>query len=472
MNTRIRMPHEWEPRPYQLPALAALDSGCRDVLLLWHRRAGKDAMTLNWCAKEMARQPTSVLYMLPEFRQAKRVLFRELNLQGRRHIDQAFPSELVTHRNEQDGFLRLWNGSIFQIGGFDTIDSYVGVGPRIVVFSEYATSQHAKRAHQLVQPMLLANGGTTIFCYTPRGRGEGYHLWQTAQETKGWFASRLTIDDTGIEVPDKERPGEKLSLVAAVHREIESGVLDDEFARQEYWCSFEAPNTGSYYGRLLEAAERQGRVCDLPWDPSLPVYTWWDIGVDDATSIWFVQRERGGKIRVIDYYEADGEGLEHYIGVLNSRRTMGWQFEPRGQLVPHDFGDRDFQSGETSQKAALKMGWRMTVVPRPTSVQDGINQVRRILPLCWFDKARCGAGFERLKLYCKRWSDQLKQFMGPQHDENSHAADAFRTGVGGMVLAGMHLAPNISQAVQDGQLALERQTRPVVAATDFSVWRS
>lgn len=466
----FRMPYEWWPRKYQLPALQALDGGCRDVLLMWHRRAGKDALTLNWCAAMMAEAPTSVLYMLPEFRQAKRVLFRELNLQGKRHIDQAFPEQLVTHRNEGEGFLRLWNGSIFQIGGFDTIDSYVGIGPKIVVFSEYATSKHAERAYQLVQPMLLMNGGTTIFCYTPRGKGEGYKLWNTASQTHGWFAQRLTVDDTGIQVPDKLNLGGFLSLPDAVRREVESGVTDEATAQQEYYCSFEAPNTGSYYGKLLEQAEKQGRLCELLWDPSLPVYTWWDIGVDDATAIWFVQRERGGKLRMIDYYEADGEGLPHYIEVLNERRSMGWTFEPRGQLVPHDFGDRDFQSGDTPQKAAMKLGWRMTVVPRPTSVQHGIDMVRRAIPMMWFDKERCGAGFERLRAYTKRWSDQLKQFMGPQHDEASHCADAIRTGIAGMVQAGMHLAPNLSQAKAMSEQHMARGSMPVIAKTDFSVW--
>ena len=233
MSTRIRMPHEWAPRSYQLPALQALDLGCRSALLMHHRRAGKDASVLNWCAKEMARQPTSVLYLLPEFKQAKRVLFRELNNEGKRHVDQAFPKALVTGSNEQDGFIRLWNGSIFQIGGFDTIDSYVGVGPRIVVFSEYAVSKHGPRAHQLVQPILLANGGATIFCYTPRGKNHGRDLFETAKadrfdpanNPRGWHCSKLTVDDTNLTLPDGS------TLVDAVKRDIESGVLDEEFAR-------------------------------------------------------------------------------------------------------------------------------------------------------------------------------------------------------------------------------------------------
>lgn len=467
----LRMPHQWWPRPYQLPALAALDGGCRNVLLMHHRRAGKDASVLNWCATQMAREPTSVLYLLPEFKQAKRVLFRELNSAGKRHIDQAFPEEIVTGRNEQDGFIRIWNNSIFQIGGFDSIDSYVGVGPKIVVFSEYAVSKHGPRAYQLIQPILLANGGTTIFCYTPRGKNHGRDLYETAKadrfdpigNPRGWHCTKLTVEDTGLTLPDGS------TLLDAVRRDISMGTLDEEFARQEFWCSFEAPNSGSYYGRLLEMAEQQGRITSVPWDPSLPVFTWWDIGIDDANAIWFVQAHRGGELRFIDYIEDEGQPLSYYLDQLNERKKWGWSFEPNGQLVPHDFSSREYSTGESPEQAARKMGWRMTVVPA-TGVQEGIDAVRRILPRCWFDAARCKVGLDRLRNYTKRWSPELQRFTGPLHDESSHASDAVRTGTMGMRRAGMHIAKNPSQAVRDGQLALQHSMQPVVAVTDFSVW--
>lgn len=464
--TAIRMPHNWEPRDYQLPALRALDSGCRNALLMWHRRAGKDALALNWVAKTMAPKPTSVLYLLPEVKQAKRVLFKELNSEGKRHVDQAFPREIVTNINEQDGFIRLWNGSIFQIGGFDTIDSYVGVGPKVVVFSEYAVSKHGLRAYQIIQPILLNNGGITIFCYTPRGKNHGRDLFDTASKARDWFVSKLTVDDTGLTVPSDQ--GQQELLVDAVRRSIDDGTFDEEYARQEFWCSFEAPNSGSYYGRMLEQAEAQGRICAVPWDPSLPVYTWWDIGTDDANVIWFVQAHRGGELRFIDYLEDEGQPLSYYLDALNSRRADGWRFEPLGQLVPHDFASREYVTGESPEQAARKMGWRMTVVPA-TSVQEGIDAVRRVLPRCWFDAERCKVGLDRMRNYTKRWSPELQRFAGPLHDANSHAADAFRTGVMGMRMAGMHIAKNVTQAEYEGRMA-HQPLRPFVAAVDFNVF--
>lgn len=464
-DTAIRMPHDWTPRGYQLPALKALDSGIKRAVLLWHRKAGKDTVALNWTAKTMVQAPTSVLYLLPEFGQAKRIVFRELNDKGQTYLDQAFPKEIRDGQpNAQEGFLRLFNGSVFQLGGFDNIDRYIGAGPKIVIMSEYAVSPHAKRAWQLLQPILIRNGGIAIFPYTPRGNGHGRELYEVAERSPDWYVSKLTCEQTGIEV---EAGGHKIPLAEAVERELAAGVIDESYARQEFWCSWEAPNSGSYYGRLLELAEP--RITNVPHDPALPVYTWWDIGISDSTAIWFVQAHKGGELRCIDYYEADGEPLGHYLDVLNRKRMLGWAFEPRGQLVPHDFGAREFTTGETREQAARALGWRMTVVP-PGSIDEGIDAVRRVLPRVWFDRERCGKAIEKLRLYTKRFSTQLQMFTGPQHDANSHCADAFRTGVMGMRLAGMHIAKNVTQAQHEGSMT-RGYARPVVAATDFSVWR-
>jgi hypothetical protein len=473
MTTRdVLMPNEWMPRWYQIPAWKALDEGCKRVLMLWHRKAGKDTLALNWVATQMALEPTSCLYLFPEFGQAKRTVFRELNDVGQTYLDQAFPEDIRggNRANSQEAFLKLYNGSVFQLGGFDNIDRYIGSNPKIVVMSEFATSQHADRAWKLLYPILVRNGGIAIFPYTPRGNNHGKKLYDMAKDNPDWFHSKLDCEQTRMMVPTPANNDELEPLADAVRRDILYGVTDEGHARQEFWCSFEAPNTGSYYGRLLEQADDQERVTHVPWNPALPVYTWWDIGHYDATVIWFVQRERGGALRFIDYYEADGEGLAHYIQVLNDRRDQGWTFEPRGQLVPHDFATTNFQTGSTPEKAARELGWRMTVVPKPTSILHGIDAVRRILPMCWFDKAKTGIGYERLKAYTKRWSPQLERFMGPEHDQNSHAADAFRTGVMGMQLAGMHIAKNMKIARHEGALAMTGSQPMRVMKTDFSIW--
>jgi phage terminase large subunit len=459
-DIEITMPaNGWLPRRHQLAFFRALDAGVKRHVLVWHRRAGKDSCAINWAASEMADRPTSVLHLLPELTQAKRVLWREVDKEtGLTHIKQAFPEPLLQQVNESEGFLRLKNGSIYQVGGFDRIDSYVGIGPQVVIMSEYAISPHAERAWNLLTPILRANDGVAIFAFTPRGHNHGKALFDAASKAEGWFVSRLSIDDTGL-VP-----------VEAIKADIDAGLVDEETARQEWWVSWEAPNTGSYYGRAIEKLEAAGQVTDLAWEPSMPVYTAWDIGVSDATAIWFFQPYKTGWVNVIDYHEGEGEGLPHYLSLLNDRKAAGWTFDPRGQLVPHDFAARDFTSGEAPTQAAQRLGWRMTVVPLHDR-EHGIDAVRRLLPKCRFDRTRCAKGLERLKLYRKQWSKQLQVFTGPLHDVNSNGSDAFRYLAMGLRQAGFQTAS--SARVAEIQARDERpfaQAGVVVARTDWSAF--
>jgi phage terminase large subunit len=68
----------------------------------------------------------------------------------------------------------------------------------------------------------------------------------------------------------------------------------------------------------MAKAEPKGRLIRVPHDPALSVKTWWDLGVGDATAIWFVQRA-GLELQFIYYYEMSGEGLPHYALVVQTK---------------------------------------------------------------------------------------------------------------------------------------------------------
>ena len=66
-------------------------------------------------------------------------------------------------------------------------------------------------------------------------------------------------------------------------------------------------------------------------------------------------------------------------------------------------------------------------VLQASSVDDGIDAVRRLLPKCKFNKQTCSEGLRKLRLYQRDWSDKNKDWsLKPKHDYTSHAADAFR----------------------------------------------
>lgn len=177
---------------------------------------------------------------------------------------------------------------------------------------------------------------------------------------------------------------------------------------------------GAIYANELRQAQANGRITAVPYDPAVPVHTFWDLGVLDPTSIWFAQNV-GGEIRVIDYYEANGVGLTAHAQVLQSK---GYQYGKH--YAPHDIQVRDFSTGRTRLEAASSLGIRFEVVPRQ-SVEDGIHAVRMLFPRLWFDSLRTKKGVDCLSNYRRAYNATLNEYMPtPVHDYTSHAADAMR----------------------------------------------
>jgi hypothetical protein len=186
---------------------------------------------------------------------------------------------------------------------------------------------------------------------------------------------------------------------------------------------------GSYYARLLDIAHKEGRITRVPWEPQLPVETWWDLGMNDSMSIGFVQR-LGREIRAIDYIENAGEGLPHYAReLLSSDRRYVYN----GHIVPHDANVRELGTGKSRVETMTSLGLRPIIVAKKLPLPDGINAVRTILPRMWFDKIKCKRWVDALAQYHKKFDDQRKVFLSePEHDWSSHPADMTRTGaVGG-----------------------------------------
>ena len=403
--TTIRLPNDWRPRPYQARLWRYFERGGRHAVAVWHRRAGKDSLAVNLAAVKAHERVGTYWHLLPEARQGRKVIWDAIDRAGRRIIDQAFPPPLRAACNDTDMRIRLRNGSVWQVVGADNYNSLVGANPVGVVFSEYAIANPAAR--DFLRPILAENGGWELYIYTARGRNHGAELFEMASRNPDWFAERLTVADTGMLAPD------------IIEAERASG-MSEEMIQQEYFCSFDAALPGAYYGRLLQEAE--GRIGRLPHDPALPVETWWDLGMGDATAIWFVQRA-GAELRMIDYHEASGEGLGHYAKLVAEKSYVYSR-----HVAPHDIAVRELGSGVSRRAMARELGLDFQIAPR-LALEDGIAAVRALLPRCWFDAERCARGIAALRQYRKAWDDERKCFASrPLHDWSSHAADALRTG--------------------------------------------
>jgi hypothetical protein len=186
---------------------------------------------------------------------------------------------------------------------------------------------------------------------------------------------------------------------------------------EECW---EVSNEGLYYGKQITVARLEKRIGHIPYDDSLPVYTAWDLGYNDQTSIWFIQYY-GREIRLIDYVEGSGESLAHWLGVVKSKPYV---YEKH--LAPHDIMVHEYSSGMTRQASARKMGINLIPVQK-VDIIPGIDQVRNILPRCWFDETKCEKGIKALESYKKEWNEKDGCWnSAPCHNWSSHCADAFR----------------------------------------------
>lgn len=196
---------------------------------------------------------------------------------------------------------------------------------------------------------------------------------------------------------------------------------DPDMAEHVWNGAYQVISEGAYYARLLLQAERDGRIAALPHNPALPVYTAWDLGVGDDTSIWFAQRSAGW-IHVIDHYATNGQAAAHYVDLLKSK-----PYTYAKHILPHDAESREWSHGQSRLDTLRQLGLRDLSVLSRVPVDDGINAARLLLPITRFDRDKCKSGLESLRQYRREYDENKRTFKPtPLHDWTSHDADAFR----------------------------------------------
>jgi phage terminase large subunit len=411
-------------------------SGIRAVLV-WHRRAGKDKTAINICIKKMLERVGMYFHLFPTGRQARKAIWDGIDGSGQKVLDH-FPKELIASKNETDMKITLVNGSIYQLVGTDmALDWLVGPNPVGLIFSEYPIM--TPKAWDVLRPIIRENGGWAIFIYTPRGQNHGHKMFEMADRNDKWFCSKLTVEET-----IRDSTGESGRPVVSqedIEEEIAEG-MSPEMIQQEYYCSFHAAIPGAYFAREMTKAEDDGRFCSIPWEPKLDVQTAWDLGVDDATAIIFYQTV-GNEIRCIDYYEASGEGLPHYINVLKSKRYVYGQHH-----APWDIEVRELTTGKSRRDTARSLGINFTTGKKVRQKEESIEQGRQLIPKVWFEKNKCEKLISALRNYHKEFDDKLGTYKkSPVHNWASHAADAFQ--LMAMEYREPRTSPLQTQAVQE-----------------------
>lgn len=187
--------------------------------------------------------------------------------------------------------------------------------------------------------------------------------------------------------------------------------------------AFEASVEGAYFGPQMTTMRKQGRICRIPILDA-PVYTTWDLGLDDSMAIIFWQ-DVGMERRAVDYYENNGEGFGHYARILTER---GHNYSRH--VMPHDADHRMLNKEATTRRfEAESAGIKpIDVLKRIATEQDGIEASRTFMPKVYIDEVRCAKLIKCLDSYRKEWDDKRGAFKDhPLHDWSSHGYKAFES---------------------------------------------
>jgi hypothetical protein len=331
-------------------------------------------------------------------------------------------------QNNSDLEITYPNGNKLRLMGADDPDSLRGPGLSGLSLDEY--SQIPDRTFgEILSKALADHLGYAIFAGTIKGKDQLYEKYQSAKDNPDWYAVWQDIDTSLATEAGPTITTLTQALTDDRKLVLAGAMLQSEFD-QEWFLSPEAAIKGAIYGPVLAELRNKGQITRVPYDPALPVDTDWDLGIGDSTSIWFSQSLRSGEVRIIDYYEASGEGMEHYAKVLRDTHRASYVYGKH--WGPHDIMVRELGTGKTRLETARSFGLKFEVTPRLTAgtkgeVEEGINAVKLLLPRCWFDEARTEAGRECLAHYRRDFNERLGEFKPePVHNWASHGADAFR----------------------------------------------
>lgn len=390
----------------------------RFACLVCHRRAGKTVACVHELQRAALRSTLDrprFAYIGPTYAQAKSVAWDYL-------LDAAKPIfQFGAKSNTSELRVDYPNGAQVRLFGADNYEALRGLRLDGVVLDEYANFD-PRAWPEVISPTLSDRRGFAVFIGTPKGHNNFYDIWVKARDDGDWYSLMLKASET-VPLNDRfsEEEAQRRGLLTSEELKRQRDILSEDQFAQEYECSFEAAIIGAYYGKHIERARAEGRITGVPYDPSALVWTSWDLGIRDATAIWFAQ-VIGREIRLIDYYEATGQDLGHYVREIHSK-----PFSYAGHIVPHDAQAKELGTGKSRLEVLESLGLKNLRIAPIHRVEDGINGARVVLARSWFDQKKTKRGIEALTLYRSDWNDKLGTLQArPVHDWSSHAADSYR----------------------------------------------
>lgn len=369
----------------------------RFVVVVAHRRMGKTVAAINQLihsALNCDKPNPRFAYIAPTYNQSKRIAWDYLLEYTRPLGGKANIAELRVD----------FMGRRISLYGADNPDSLRGIYLDGCVLDEIGNINPTLFT-EIVRPALSDRLGYCVAMGTPKGQNHFKDLRDRGKQHDGWELLEFKASDTKLVNADELKSAYK--------------EMGEDKYQQEFECSFSAPVEGSYYSSIINELEEKGRMVDIEVDGLARTYTGWDLGMSDSTSIWVAQLVNK-EIRLVDFVENHGVGLDYYVNWLKEHDWMH-----ATHILPHDVVVRELGTGKSRKEMLEDAGLHITVADKLT-IMDGIQAARRILPRCWFDP-KVKDGLDALKNYRRVYDEKRNVFHDrPLHDWASHASDAFR----------------------------------------------
>lgn len=434
------------PRTYQQRAFKAFEEDGLDLALLWSRQMGKDLVSWLILIRQAMRFEGTYFYFLPMAKQARRAIWlKSVPKYGR--VIYWLPFKKTGNLSRADGLGvgvyslnnnsmiielecigskpdRILQSSIEVIGANErNADDFLGVSPKMCVFSEVGAHTSFENLYKTLQPAILANNTRQILNGTPRGENHWYRFFTESKNDPKFYT-----DLTQVIFPEKEGyyPAMDVDSIWASAKRL---GMSRSWVEQEFGCSFSAKVDGSFYSGVLTVAKKEGRVGDFPYNSRLPVDVFFDLGIRDKAVMWFRQLW-GERVVFIDYFEGVNLGTDEVAILLKDKGYRYGSF-----VLPWDGGNRVHGRKVTSYVTLLKESLKdfkvSGTVPKPQSrIQSkvvGVELVRRRFPVYHFDEVNCLIALRHIANYCalRRPDGSFSDY--PSHGDASHCCDGLRT---------------------------------------------
>lgn len=361
-----------------------------------HRRAGKTVaaiMDLIDSALRCDKPDGRYAYVAPYYAQAKDVVWAYV-----KKYTGAIPGASA---NESELRVDLPSGARVRLYGADNYDRMRGLYLDGVVLDEYA-DQPPQAWREVIRPALADRQGWALFIGTPKGRNAFHDIYQEAVASDDWFAIKLKASETGL-IPHEELDALKRQMSANEYR-------------REFECDFDAAVEGAYFAEAIDQARSEKRIGVVPADPLMQYRAFWDLGIADACAIWVAQFV-GREIRVLDYYETQGQPLAAHINWL---RDKG--YGSALCVLPHDAAQRDKVTADRFEDHIRAAGFTVRTVENQGrgAAMKRIEAARRLFPAVWFHQPKVQAGIDALAAYHEKRDEKRGIGLGPNHDWSSH----------------------------------------------------